>query len=90
MFLWFLGHQYPKTATAEDLLEIAFIQGIIPAVTQDQVTKPKPSKEGEKKKDWNNINDDDDDDDWHTSVYDFWFLIFWIDKSYPKYIYLFI
>ena len=67
--LIFIGHQYPKTATAEDLLEIAFIQGIIPAVTQDQVSKPKPSKEGEKKKDWNNI--DDHDDEWHSSVYDF-------------------
>lgn len=32
VFLKWAGHQYPKTETDEDLLEIAFLQGIIPAM----------------------------------------------------------
>ena len=65
------GHEYPRTDTAEELLEIAFIQGVIPAVTRDQVTKPKSKKE-EKKKDWESGNNvEEDDNKLHSSVYEF-------------------
>lgn len=50
-------------------MEIAFIQGIIPAVTQDQAGKPKAKKE-DKKKDWDAI-DDEDENKSHSSVYEF-------------------
>ena len=63
-----LGHEYPKTATAEDLLDIAFEKGIIPAVTQENVTKPKPENPPEK--DWDDIKSEDEDE-WHSSIYDF-------------------
>ena len=65
------GYEYPRTDTAEELLEIAFIQGIIPAVTQDQVTKPKSKKE-ENKKDWESGNSvEEDDNKLHSSIYEF-------------------
>ena len=51
-------------------MDIAFIQGIIPAVTQDHATKPKPPAAPYEEVDWEDYIDDENEE-WHKSVYDF-------------------
>ena len=50
-------------------MEIAFVQGIIPAVTLEQAEKPKPPTDPYKKDREAYISDDDDE--LHPSVYKF-------------------
>ena len=67
-----IGHEYPRTETADALLKIAFEEGIIPAITQDQLTNKPKSKE-ERKKNWESDNNsvEEDDNISHSSIYEF-------------------
>ena len=67
-----IGHEYPRTETADELLRIAFEEGIIPAITQDQLTnKPKSKEERKKKWETDNNSVEEDDNVSHSSVYEF-------------------